>query len=196
MSKTVQNKKTANFIIACGYCLVVVVILINYLIKPPTKNQFREGTRPAHQKNAALDKAGNDLESQLNETKRMNREMREMLLDIQNAKSANNRTKTASLRNTSSTANTPREALRPVPVLDMNSIKLPELNSKIDEKFKTNETCPYIIGRNPFASPVVVTDVSDTEEPITFPGHAVISNPKLPYVFSGSNSNLRIISNY
>lgn len=194
MAKTVQDKKKTNFIIACGYCLVVIVILINYLTTPSNKKPYRDGTKPAHLKNSALDKAGNDLESQLNETKRMNREMREMLLDIQNAKSTNNRVNVASKNNASKA--TSREALRPVPVLDMNSITLPELNSKIDEKFKTTDACPYIIGRNPFASPVVVTDVSDTEEPITFPGHAVISNPKLPYVFSGSNSSLRIISNY
>lgn len=194
MSKTIQDKKKTNFIIACGYCLVVIVILINYLTTPSNKKQYRDGTKPAHL-NSALDKAGNDLESQLNETKRMNREMREMLLDIQNAKSSNNRGNVVS-KNTAAGKSISRVDLKPVPVLDMNSITLPELSPKIDEKFKTTEACPYIIGRNPFASPVVVTDVSATEEPVTFPGHAVISNPKLPYVFSGSNSSLRIISNY
>ena len=53
MAKTVQDKKKTNFIIACGYCLVVIVILINYLTTPSNKKPYRDGTKPAHLKNSA-----------------------------------------------------------------------------------------------------------------------------------------------
>ena len=202
MSVTTDKRKV-NFIIACGYCLFVIIILFNYLTKTSKRSTYREGTRRAHD-NSESYTAGNDLENQLNEQKRMNKEMREMLIDIQNAKS-NNKFVTSNSNpvgssNTSgsvssiATENTfktiaPQE-------LDANSASLPEIDSGIENKFKKNIVCPFNLDRNPFASPEAGTVVADVDENISFPGHSVICNPILPYVFSSSNSDYRVISNY
>ena len=202
MSVTTDKRKV-NFIIACGYCLFVIIILFNYLTKTSKRSTYREGTRRAHE-NSELYTAGNDLENQLNEQKRMNKEMREMLIDIQNAKS-NNKFVTSN-SNPVGSSNTPgsvssiaREntfkTIAPQE-LDANSASLPEIDSGIENKFKTNIVCPFNLDRNPFAYPEAGTVVADVDENISFPGHSVIGNPILPYVFSSSNSDYRVISNY
>ena len=202
MSVTTDKRKV-NFIIACGYCLFVIIILFNYLTKTSKRSTYREGTRRAHE-NSELYTAGNDLENQLNEQKRMNKEMREMLIDIQNAKS-NNKFVTSNSNVVSSsdtqvpvqtrTVDNTAKTLAPQP-LDANSAALPEIDSGIENKFKKNVVCPFNLDRNPFASPEAGTVVADVDENISFPGHSVICNPILPYVFSSSNSDYRVISNY
>ena len=202
------DKRKVNFIIACGYCLFVIIILFNYLTKAPKRSTYREGTRRAHDTSEPY-VTGSELEDQLKEQKRMNKEMREMLIDIQNAKNNNNFTAaqntTVASKDNSATVPTPQSVeivekknsksaiVKPV---ELESPKLPEINSAIDGKFKKNVTCPFNLDRNPFASPEVVTAVSDVDENMSFPGHSVICNPILPYVFSSSNSEYRIISNY
>ncbi|MBR4570524.1 MAG: hypothetical protein IKO19_07675 [Candidatus Riflebacteria bacterium] len=196
------DKRKVNFIIACGYCLFVIVILFNYLTKTSKRSSYREGTRRAHE-NAEISTAGNDLENQLNEQKRMNKEMREMLIDIQNAKNNNAFTtnnKKAVPSNSSvpfqntSQSNTPKNLT--VKPLEFSSASLPEIDLDIEKKFKKNVVCPFNLDRNPFASPEAGTEVADVDDTINFPGHSVICNPILPYVFSSSNSDYRVISNY
>jgi hypothetical protein len=199
------DKRKVNFIIACGYCLFIIIILFNYLTKTSKRSTYREGTRRAHE-NSELYTAGNDLENQLNEQKRMNKEMREMLIDIQNAKSntspaSNKKVIVPSKADGPVTANIsakPAKSATKVMLnpLDVSSAVLPEIDSELDQKFKKNIVCPFNLDRNPFASPEAVTAVSDVDENISFPGHSVICNPILPYVFSSSNSDYRVISNY
>ena len=208
MSVTTDKRKV-NFIIACGYCLFVIIILFNYLTKPSKRSSYREGTRRAHDIQEPYGN-GSELEDQLKEQKRMNKEMREMLIDIQNAKNnsaitANNSKgivsgKSASVEipstpvpSSSVYGSTKAVTLRP---LDVSSAALPEIDSEIENKFKKNIVCPFNLDRNPFASPEAGTEVADVDENISFPGHSVICNPILPYVFSSSNSDYRVISNY
>lgn len=202
MSVTTDKRKV-NFIIACGYCLFVIIILFNYLTKTSKRSTYREGTRRAHD-NSESYTAGNDLENQLNEQKRMNKEMREMLIDIQNAKSNNkfvtsNSNPVGSSNTSGSVSSIAMEntfkTIAPQE-LDANSASLPEIDSGIENKFKKNIVCPFNLDRNPFASPEAGTVVADVDENISFPGHSVICNPILPYVFSSSNSDYRVISNY
>ncbi len=196
------DKRKVNFIIACGYCLFVIVILFNYLTKTSKRSSYREGTRKAHE-NAEVYTAGNDLENQLNEQKRMNKEMREMLIDIQNAKNNNaiaTNNKKAVPSNTSipipnTSQNNTQKALTVKP-LEFSSASLPEIDLDIENRFKKNLVCPFNLDRNPFASPEAGTEVADVDDNINFPGHSVICNPILPYVFSSSNSDYRVISNY
>ncbi len=201
MSVTTDKRKV-NFIIACGYCLFVIIILFNYLTKTSKRSTYREGTRRAHE-NSELYTAGNDLENQLKEQKRMNKEMREMLIDIQNAKNnivpvSNNTVTTPSQAYSPTPANKSENFAKKVKInpLDINSNALPEIDSELDKKFKKNIACPFNLDRNPFASSEVVSEVTEVDENISFPGHSVICNPILPYVFSSSNSNYRVISNY
>ena len=201
MSVTTDKRKV-NYIIACGYCLFVIIILFNYLTKTSKRSSYREGTRRAHDIQEPYEN-GSELEDQLKEQKRMNKEMREMLIDIQNAKSNNNVVSSnkavGSVQASISTqigltekTNKP-VTLRP---LDINSSALPNIDSEIEKKFKKNIVCPFNLDRNPFASPEAGTEIADVDENISFPGHSVICNPILPYVISSSNSDYRVISNY
>ena len=201
MSVTTDKRKV-NFIIACGYCLFVIIILFNYLTKTSKRSSYREGTRRAHDVQEPYGN-GSELEDQLKEQKRMNKEMREMLIDIQNAKNNNaaatgNKTVIPStspipVQTTFAENNTRSLTVKP---LDFSPSVIPEIDSDIEQKFKKNIVCPFNLDRNPFASPEAGTEVADVDENISFPGHSVICNPILPYVFSSSNSDYRVISNY
>ena len=195
MSVTTDKRKV-NFIIACGYCLFVIIILFNYLTKTPKRSTYREGTRKAHE-DSEIYTAGNDLENQLNEQKRMNKEMREMLIDIQNAK-VNTQAGYSNSIGVFQESKKEEKSVKPIfqKPIEFNTVNLPELSSEIDGKFKKNAPCPFNLDRNPFASPEAVAEVAADDENISFPGHSVICNPILPYVFSSSNSDYRVISNY
>ena len=186
--KSAQDKKKSNFIIACGYCLVVVVILINYLGKTSKRSGLRDGVRPTVY-DPAYEKINDDLAIQLKEQKRMNKEMREMILDIQSASpegsSASKKGKALS-----------KAPQKIVPIIDMKSMTLPELSPRLETKFKTDVVYPVDFGRNPFTSQTVAATTNEEDEEVNFPGHAVICNPRLPYVFTGVNSNMKVISNY
>ena len=201
MSVTTDKRKV-NFIIACGYCLFVIIILFNYLTKTSKRSSYREGTRRAHDIQEPYGN-GSELEDQLKEQKRMNKEMREMLIDIQNAKnnnaaSAGNKTVVSSNPSIPVQTSFAENNTKPLTVkpLDFSPSAIPEIDSDIEQKFKKNIVCPFNLDRNPFASPEAGTEVADVDENISFPGHSVICNPILPYVFSSSNSDYRVISNY
>lgn len=201
MSVTTDKRKV-NFIIACGYCLFVIIILFNYLTKTSKRSSYREGTRRAHDIQEPYGN-GSELEDQLKEQKRMNKEMREMLIDIQNAKNNNaaasgNKTVVSSNPSIPVQTSFAENNTKPLTVkpLDFSPAAIPEIDSDIEQKFKKNIVCPFNLDRNPFASPEAGTEVADVDENISFPGHSVICNPILPYVFSSSNSDYRVISNY
>ena len=201
MSVTTDKRKV-NFIIACGYCLFVIIILFNYLTKTSKRSSYREGTRRAHDIQEPYGN-GSELEDQLKEQKRMNKEMREMLIDIQNAKNNNaaasgNKTVVSSNPSIPVQTSFAENNTKPLTVkpLDFSPSAIPEIDSDIEQKFKKNIVCPFNLDRNPFASPEAGTEVADVDENISFPGHSVICNPILPYVFSSSNSDYRVISNY
>ena len=201
MSVTTDKRKV-NFIIACGYCLFVIIILFNYLTKTSKRSSYREGTRRAHDIQEPYGN-GSELEDQLKEQKRMNKEMREMLIDIQNAKNNNvaasgNKTVVSSNPSIPVQTSFAENNTKPLTVkpLDFSPSAIPEIDSDIEQKFKKNIVCPFNLDRNPFASPEAGTEVADVDENISFPGHSVICNPILPYVFSSSNSEYRVISNY
>ena len=198
MSLTTDKRKI-NYFIACGYCLVILIILFNYL-RTPRKTAFREGTRAAHSNNA-LNEANKELENQLNEQKRMNKEMREMLLDIHNTQSTqNNKSIQTANKNTNplpSSSNKINE-VSPQTVKEINtkSYELPQLSSDISNKFVNKGTYPFEVDKNPFALSEGITETIDNEDNLSFHGHTVVCNPILPYMFSSSNSDFKLISNY
>ncbi|MBP5469242.1 MAG: hypothetical protein J6Z11_08370 [Candidatus Riflebacteria bacterium] len=198
MSLTTDKRKI-NYFIACGYCLVILIILFNYL-RTPRKASFREGTRAAHSNNA-LNEANKELENQLNEQKRMNKEMREMLIDIHNTQSTQNTLSTQSVnKNTNqltSTSNKSNEVLsQTVKDINTKSYELPQLSSDISNKFVNKGSYPFEVDKNPFALSEGITETIDNEDNLSFHGHTVICNPILPYMFSSSNSDFKLISNY
>ena len=198
MSLTTDKRKI-NYFIACGYCLVILIILFNYL-RTPRKTSFREGTRAAHS-DIASNEANKELEDQLKEQKRMNKEMREMLLDIHNTQSTQNNKSFPSTKTNTSFSSTPSNKNNdnpPQTVKEINtkSFELPQLSSGINNKFINKDIYPFEVDKNPFAPSEGITETIDNEDNLSFPGHTVICNPILPYMFSSSNSDFKLISNY
>ena len=197
MSVTTDKRKV-NYFIACGYCLVVVIILFNYLRTPHnSKGSYRDGTRAAHPNQAAVDMANKELEDQLNEQKRMNKEMREMILDIQN-----NTTSNVDANNGNTSINTGKTIdskanKKPSAPKELQVVDLPILNSNISDKFKKDKEFPFDSEKNIFAHPEVYSETDEhIDESLNFPGQTVICNPVLPYIISSSNSEFSLISNY
>ena len=194
------DKRKVNYLIACGYCLVILIILFNYL-RTPRKGSFREGTRPSHS-DQAIDNANQELENQLKEQKRMNKEMREMLLDINNTRSVNNNNNnnSTSLKqnstNFSPDTNSINDSIKQVKEINVKSYDLPDLSPDINIKFVNKKTYPFEVDKNPFALSEAITETIDDDDNLSFHGHTVICNPILPYMFSSSNSDFKLISNY
>lgn len=198
MSLTTDKRKI-NYFIACGYCLVILIILFNYL-RTPRKTSFREGTRAAHSDNTS-NEANKELENQLNEQKRMNKEMREMLLDIHNTQSTRNDKSFSSTKTEVSFSSTPSNKNidnppQSVKEINTKSYELPQLSSGISNKFINKGIYPFEVDKNPFALSEGITETIDNEDNLSFHGHTVICNPILPYMFSSSNSDFKLISNY
>ena len=196
MSVTTDKRKV-NYIIACGYCLVVIIILFNYL-RTPRKTAFREGTRAAHP-NQALDLANKELENQLNEQKRMNKEMREMLIDIHKTGVTASQQPTSNYvsNNNAPTPATSQNIInKPLTDINIKSYDLPEIDSEIGVKFKKDPVYPFEANKNPFAISEGTAENIDTEDGLSFHGQTVVCNPILPYMFSSSNSDFKLISNY
>ena len=153
MSLTTDKRKI-NYFIACGYCLVILIILFNYL-RTPRKTSFREGTRAAHSDNTS-NEANKELENQLNEQKRMNKEMREMLLDIHNTQSTRNDKSFSSTKTEVSFSSTPSNKNidnppQSVKEINTKSYELPQLSSGISNKFINKGIYPFEVDKNPFA---------------------------------------------
>ncbi len=190
------DKRKINYLIACGYCLVVIIILFNYLRTPRKNKNYREGTRASHQ-TQELNQENNELEKQLKEQKRMNDEMREMLIDINKAKQVNSVKNYEVLK---------KEELQPVvvaknpnkPIKNINpkSYELPDISSDVGKKFKDSPAYPFEENKNPFAVSEAVSETINNEDGLSFHGQNVICNPIVPYMFSSSNSDFNLISNY
>lgn len=169
------DKKTSNLFIAGGYCLVAVIILLNYLGQSGVKEKVI--ARTADITVARADEG--TLARQLKEEKRVNLEMREMLTRLQGLLSD------------------PQRMILDQPVASTQQTggryEIPALNYELlnTTRPKTN---PFIPGKNPFAAvnrKEVATMVANRGL-----GAALRCDPNLPYIISGSGAHSRFISNF
>jgi len=171
------DKRTSNLFIAGGYCLVAIIILFNYLGQTDSKDKARPAQPAAESVSAA---SSDSIVRQLEEEKRLNLEMREIIRRLQGA-----------IKNPAAVATLPDDQQQ----LPESSMSIPELkNDLIDGAFKKVSN-PFIPGKNPFAAPR--SEVSTAEDADSFSQFSNIQcDSRMPFVFSASNSTSGYFSNH
>lgn len=179
------DKRTSNLFIAAGYFLAAIIILFNYL---------GQSMRKDHQTSAPVSRSStfdfsasgrspvnlDALTRQLEEEKRVNHEMREMIRQMQ-----------------SSLNSEPGAAVSAAGVhLTDGSLELPSINSDIESEFNRKKTSPFIPNKNPFAQARKPEEMA-TEKPVAqFIGQSLVSDPRLPFFISGANSRSGFKGNF
>lgn len=183
------DKRTSNLFIAAGYFLVAIVILFNYLGQTLKKEQtsiaapvarsaafdFKAGIQP-QQSQPNLDA----LTRQLNEEKRVNLEMREMIRQLQNSFHTESGGE-ATAQNVFSSENT---------------LELPSIRTDIENELKRKRTNPFIPDKNPFAPARKFEELAGRKNLEPYIGKALICNPRLPFFISGANSSSSFSANF
>lgn len=178
------DKKTSNLFIAGGYCLVAVIILFNYLGQAVSK----ERTIPSRSAVETTDQAPAQLASmdaltrQLDEEKRVNLEMREMLKMMQSALGDGN-------------FSPQTEAIYNADQLD-NSFEIPDIRFNLAENMVKVKTNPFIPGKNPFAPKAKIEDVGGNTVLDAAFMRALRCDPRLPFFISGANTRSGYFANF
>ncbi len=173
-----SDKRTSNLFIAGGYCLVAIIILFNYLGQTDSKDK----TRTAQSSFESSSPGNTDsISRQLEEEKRLNLEMREIIRRLQGS------IKDPAAAQATIAADQQMQA--------EGSVVIPELkNDLIDGSFKKVSN-PFIPGKNPFAAPR--SEMATAEDADSFSQFSNIQcNSKMPFVFSASNSTSGYFSNH
>ncbi|MGM0598527.1 MAG: hypothetical protein ACQETH_01805 [Candidatus Rifleibacteriota bacterium] len=168
------DKKTSNLIIAGGYCLVAIIILVNYLNETSRNRQFKKVARkPGIEASEKGQYAF--LQRQLEEEKKVNREMRSLLRQIQERSSNNgkNQQSVSTLKNADNI--------------------LPELKLDLLKGLSKSRKSPFIPGKNPFApsSMHLQTKPSAPGKQVEF----FTFDPDLPFLISGADENAIYLGN-
>ncbi len=169
------DKRTSNLFIAGGYCLVAIIILLNYLGQAEIKD--KTSVKTGDLQTAPADESA--LSRQLKEEKRVNMEMREMLTRLQGLISDPQRQNLQQ-----SGENSPQVSGR---------YEIPEINYALLDAERPRSN-PFIPGKNPFA----MATKSEAEVTVVNrgPGASLRCDPKLPFVISGSGVRSGYISNF
>lgn len=168
------DKRTSNLFIAGGYCLVAIIILLNYLSQAEIKE--KASVKAGEQHSAPVDESA--LARQLKEEKRVNMEMREMLTRLQGLISEPGRA--AYQQNEASVFQA------------QGKYEIPEINYDLLEADKPRSN-PFIPGKNPFAAPTRKAETTVVSQGL---GTNLRSDPRLPYIISGSGLRSAFLSNF
>lgn len=174
------DKRTSNFIIAGGYCLVAVIILINYLGQPSLRIRGTAPVKPATTETGPVGvvTGPDNIHRQLEEQKRVNQEMREMLRRLQEGYKGR---KMPGAKATASTSD--------------NDLEIPELDESVLKSLMTKQANPFVKGRNPFM-PSRHERSGLTSEVSAAAARPLKVDANLPFIISGANSSARFIANY
>lgn len=156
---------------------MAIIILFNYLGQTDSKDKTRV-SQALSEAAPAVDR--DSISRQLEEEKRLNLEMREIIRRLQGV-----------IKDPAPVAVLPNEQKH----LPENSLVIPELkNELIDGSFKKVSN-PFIPGKNPFAASR--PEIAAAENADSFSQFSNIQcNSKMPFVFSASNSNSGYFSNH
>ena len=168
------DKRTSNLFIAGGYCLVAIIILLNYLGQAEIKD--KKTARPGELNSSPLDESA--IARQLKEEKRVNTEMREMLTRLQ------------------SLLSDPQRAVMkhsPAAVPAQGRYEIPEINYDLLDASRPR-TNPFIPGKNPYSSPT--RRESNAAVGKRGLGSNLRCDPRLPFVISGSGLRSAFIANF
>jgi len=169
------DKRTSNLFIAGGYCLVAIIILLNYLGQAEVKDKTT--VRSGDQNAAPVDESA--LSRQLREEKRVNMEMREMLTRLQGLISNPDK-----LALQQPGAHAPQAAGR---------YEIPEINYDLLETERPRSN-PFIPGKNPFA--MATKTEAEAKVDNRGLGASLRCDPRLPFVVRGSGVRSGFISNF
>jgi len=174
------DKRTANLFIAGGYCLVALIILVNYLGQTDTRERARSAsTASGYVEPMQAPKSSDSVQRQLEEEKRINQEMRDVIRRLQQAM-------TSQIASVSSKL----EAAEP------DDLTIPALRDDLIETAATQQKNPFIPGKNPFA-PILERSSVNSVDMVTDSQFSILQcDPRLPFVFSGANSRNGYYSNF
>jgi len=178
------DKRKSNLFIAAGYFLVAIIILLNYLgqsVKKdyPVAAPARSSSFEARQ--SAKAPANIDaLTRQLNEEKRVNLEMREMIRQMQNSLNSEPHS----------------QAISRNEFLTDASFELPSINSDFESELNRKKNSPFIPNKNPFAQPRKPEDLTAEKNLAPFIGQTLVSDPRLPFFISGANQRTGFKGNF
>ncbi len=173
-----SDKRTSNLFIAGGYCLVAVIILFNYLGQSDIKDRTRATVITASSGDTAKAPQPDDFSRQLEEERRLNQEMRDIIRRLQ-----------------SSGGVAPAASGESSPVVEPGKdFSLPELDYALIESAIKEQSNPFIPGKNPFAAPSKVKQVAESKSVEQF--NSLQCDPQLPFIFSGANSRVEFNSNF
>ena len=175
-----SDRRTSNLFIAGGYCLVAVIILFNYLGQTDVKDRSRVNVTPTSTTAVAPNSGSADnFARQLEEERRLNQEMRDIIRRLQSSPGA-------ALDTTAET---------PVPAAQGGDYSIPELNNALIQSALAEHANPFIPGKNPFAAPSTVRESAT----INSPAEHFLSlrcDPRLPFIFNGANTRAEFYSNF
>lgn len=173
------DKRRSNFIIAAGYCLVAVIILFNYLGQSSLKSKGKAFSPPvATEAGSASVVPDSDIHHQLEEQKRVNQEMREMLRRLQEGYKGRK---------------TP--GAKAVASVFTKDFEIPELDEAMLKSLMTKHANPFIKGRNPFLpsqhqKPALESEIlAGAFKPLK-------ADANLPFIISGANTAASFVANY
>ncbi len=178
------DKKNSNLFIAGGYCLVAVVILFNYLGASVTRERILPERSTQNADVKAVVQPGNldALTRQLDEEKRVNLEMREMLKMMQSA-IGENRSGGA-------------EAISYAAADSGNSFEIPDIRFNLAEDILRERSNPFIPGKNPFAPTTKSEDLQRGPMLDSSMAKALRGDSRLPFFISGANSKSGYFANF
>lgn len=179
------DKRTSNLFIAAGYFLAAIIILFNYLGQSMKKEH--QSVAPVSRSTTFDLKVSDrspvnldELTRQLEEEKRVNHEMREMIRQMQNSLNSD-----------------PRADISVVSAnLNDTSLELPSINSDIESELNRKRTSPFIPNKNPYAQARKPEEMATEKTVAPFIGQALVSDPRLPFFISGANSRAGFKGNF
>lgn len=173
------DKRTSNLFIAGGYCLVAIIILFNYLGETESKERVRT-TLAASAAEGVPDAQADALVRQLEEEKRVNMEMREMIRRLQTAIGDKAQ---------------PAGVVEPV-AASHGIYEIPEIKANLIENIGKQRSNPFIPGKNPFAASRPKNVSQDGAIPDNALAHSLQCDPRLPFIITGANSKSAYFANY
>ncbi|HNX75642.1 MAG TPA: hypothetical protein PLM07_01450 [Candidatus Rifleibacterium sp.] len=174
-----SDRRTSNLFIAGGYCLVAIIILFNYLGQSDVKDRSRASVTPVTTTSVAPNTGSVDnFSRQLEEERRLNQEMRDIIRRLQSSPGA--------------ITSSAEAAEKPSPDSDYS---IPDLNNALIKSALAEHANPFIPGKNPFAAPSPLRESANTNSPAE---HflSLRCDPRLPFVFNGANSRAEFYSNF
>lgn len=183
------DKRASNLFIAGGYCLVAIIILFNYLGQSDSKDREKVESITVATQGASSQIGADALSSQLEEEKRINLEMREMIRRLQGAIG----NQTVPLETAGAV-----EPVEPVEIaaVAQSIFQIPEIKQHIIEDFAKKRSNPFIPGKNPFVA------ARSSEDPASVGAldNALLPSlqcdPRLPFVITGANSKSGYFANF